>query len=311
MTTIFSIIIPHFGIPELLRRCLSSIPRREDVQIIVIDDGSPDYETYPDRFPELFQGGTEWIPARHGGAGHARNIGLDQAIGKWVLFADADDYFSEGLNEFLDDYRDSEAELIFFRTHSVLSNDSKISSPRDNWYESLIDQYFKTGDLDDLRFNHGVPWGKMVSRSFLARNQIRFEEIPYSNDSVFSALAGSKAKTIQVVDRILYIPTEREGSLTWQFGKKPGELEIRTEAAMRVYKIMRENDFHSPRFPLSHYLYKMFYNDRSLFRKFFRRIPEVYPSYWTPVKEMAANEHNPLRKGIIYAYSLFTRLTIR
>ena len=135
--------------------------------------------------------------------------------------------------------------------------------------------------------------------------------LPGSNTSVFSALAGSKAKTIQVVDRILYIPTEREGSLTWQFGKKPGELEIRTEAAMRVYKIMRENDFHSPRFPLSHYLYKMFYNDRSLFRKFFRRIPEVYPSYWTPVKEMAANEHNPLRKGIIYAYSLFTRLTIR
>ena len=38
--TCFSIIIPHKNIPSLLQRCLDSIPKRDDVQIIVVDDNS-------------------------------------------------------------------------------------------------------------------------------------------------------------------------------------------------------------------------------------------------------------------------------
>lgn len=36
----YSIIIPHKNIPHLLQRCLKSIPRRKDVQIIIVDDNS-------------------------------------------------------------------------------------------------------------------------------------------------------------------------------------------------------------------------------------------------------------------------------
>ena len=54
---VFSVIIPHYGIPELLRRCLASIPQREDLQVIVVDDQSPDYDTYRERFPDLFREG--------------------------------------------------------------------------------------------------------------------------------------------------------------------------------------------------------------------------------------------------------------
>lgn len=37
----YTIIIPHYNIPSLLERCISSIPQRNDIQIIVIDDCSP------------------------------------------------------------------------------------------------------------------------------------------------------------------------------------------------------------------------------------------------------------------------------
>ena len=36
----YSIIIPHHNIPKLLRRCLKTIPWRQDVQVIVVDNGS-------------------------------------------------------------------------------------------------------------------------------------------------------------------------------------------------------------------------------------------------------------------------------
>lgn len=53
MNTLFSIIIPHYNIPDLLMRCLKSIPVSEDIQVIVVDDNSADADTYLDRYPEL------------------------------------------------------------------------------------------------------------------------------------------------------------------------------------------------------------------------------------------------------------------
>ena len=50
---LFSIIIPHKDIPDLLMRCLSSIPVSEDIQVIVVDDNSADADTYLDKYPEL------------------------------------------------------------------------------------------------------------------------------------------------------------------------------------------------------------------------------------------------------------------
>ena len=53
MQPLFSVIIPHYDIPDLLMRCLKSIPVSEDIQVIVVDDNSADADTYLDRYPEL------------------------------------------------------------------------------------------------------------------------------------------------------------------------------------------------------------------------------------------------------------------
>ena len=50
----YSIIIPHKNIPNLLQRCLDSIPNREDVQIIVVDDNSDPNIVDFDKFPSIF-----------------------------------------------------------------------------------------------------------------------------------------------------------------------------------------------------------------------------------------------------------------
>lgn len=66
----YSIIIPHKDIPELLQRCLNSIPQREDIEVIIIDDGSK-------AVPVLTREDAELVAlSENGGAGHARNIGL-------------------------------------------------------------------------------------------------------------------------------------------------------------------------------------------------------------------------------------------
>jgi glycosyltransferase involved in cell wall biosynthesis len=93
---IFSVIIPHKNRPDLLQYCLNSIPRRKDIQIIVVDDNSDEDKVNFNKFPGLDDEYVEIYLTKEGkGAGYARNMGLKHAKGKWLLFADADDFFTE------------------------------------------------------------------------------------------------------------------------------------------------------------------------------------------------------------------------
>ena len=47
----YTVIIPHKNIPELLQRCLDSIPERDDIQVIVVDDNSDESRVSFDHFP--------------------------------------------------------------------------------------------------------------------------------------------------------------------------------------------------------------------------------------------------------------------
>jgi len=215
----FSIIIPHKNIPDLLLRCLDSIPRRKDVQIIVVDDNSDDdkidFANFPglnDPFVEVILGKNE---NRRKGAGYARNLGLERAKGKWLLFADADDFFVKGAFESMSIHINSPYEIIYFKSESR-NSDTFESANRYKPYNQLIDN-FNNGNIDSedlLRYRYVVPWSKMIKRDFVIRNEIKFDEVIASNDVIFSLLTGYYAKSVTTSNQIIYCITEREGSLT-------------------------------------------------------------------------------------------------
>ena len=141
MNPSFSIIIPHKGIPDLLMRCLKSIPVSEDIQVIVVDDNSADADTYLERYSELSRPYLEFIrTTKGGGAGYARNVGLEYAKGKWILFADADDFYVEDMYDIICSYADSEADLIYFKNKAVLSENTSIKADRSSYVNKNIDQ---------------------------------------------------------------------------------------------------------------------------------------------------------------------------
>ena len=83
---IYSFIIPHKNCPDLLNRCLDSIPVRGDIQVIVVDDNSD-----ADKKPIINRGDVELVlldAMNSKGVGHARNVGIEKAFGKWLLFPD-------------------------------------------------------------------------------------------------------------------------------------------------------------------------------------------------------------------------------
>lgn len=302
MNPLFSIIIPHYNIPDLLMRCLKSIPVSEDIQVIVVDDNSPDSDTYLEKYPELSRPYLEFIRTIKGaGAGYARNIGLDHAKGKWLMFADADDFFVDNMYTIITSRVESDADVIFFRKRSVLSDDIRCESPKDEYLDRIMDIYLKTGDELPLRTTYRVPWGKMIKKSLIENYNIRFDEIKYSNDLLFSTYVGCYAKKIKAVDNILYIVTFREGSMTARICSKPDELRIRADAAFRSDRFLLQHDLCQKRQTASN-LIRMLSKDRDLFKFYFTRLDEIYPSKIAALKDISKGR--PLRfKVKLYLYS--------
>ena len=159
----YTFIIPHKNIPDLLQRCLNSIPRREDIQIIVVDDNSDPEKVDFEHFPGVGEPCVEVYFTKEGkGAGYARNVGLKHIKGRWLLFADADDYFLPNLLLVLDKHLLDVVDIIYFEVESRFSNTNERAN-RNEFFNSLLSNIDINNkySIGQLKYKHVVPWGKL------------------------------------------------------------------------------------------------------------------------------------------------------
>ena len=267
----YSIIIPHKNSADLLEYCLSTIPVRDDAQVIVVDDSSDPEKVDFAHFPQWKGKNYEYYLTKEGkGAGYARNIGLDHAKGKWVLFVDADDYLLPTINDIFDEYVNSDADIIYFRPRAVMLEDRKSPSNRADAYNGIIDRYFENRDETELRVRFFSPTCKFVKRELIEKKHIRFEEIKYSNDNLFAVMIGCNAKSIKVSNDTYYIITECENSLHAGYCSKTGELEIRAYAFYRVCNYLLKYKYAVDKIVLYDFLCRMLVSDRKLYKAYFK-----------------------------------------
>lgn len=212
---LYSFVVPHHNSPDLLQRLINSIPQREDIEVIVVDDNSDEgKKAIVDREDVKII----YLDKDHSkGAGHARNEGLKHIHGRWTLFADADDFYKEGFLKILDDYVDADVDLVFFNIESV---DSSTLLPgkrnRAALHQKLIAQYDGSKYTSDVLLYQGFsPWRRMIRTDLILSNHLFFEEIPQSNDTFFSLQVSALAKSWEVDDRTVYILTFFENSITY------------------------------------------------------------------------------------------------
>ena len=122
-----SIIIPHYNSSNFIEKLLLSIPNKKDIQIIVVDDKSePSHIKVIDELKkkynfDFFQNN------RNKGAGTCRNIGLEKSKGKWILFADSDDFFVDNFYQKVSTYFNNLSDVIFFSPTSQYIETGKIA----------------------------------------------------------------------------------------------------------------------------------------------------------------------------------------
>lgn len=278
----YSIIIPHKNTPDLLQYCLDSIPVRDDVQVIVVDDNSDADKVDFEHFPQWKGANYEcYLTKKSGGTGFAENVGIGYAKGKWVAFVGADDYLLPSANEIFDEEKDTEADMVYFRPTAVLLEDRSSFSKRADQYNAIIDRYFVTGDETELRCRYFSICGRLIRREMIMEKNIRFDEIRYSNDNLFAVKIGVGAGKIEVRDKNLYCITESDHTLTSNFMKKPGELRIRTDAFFRAQEVVHDHGYPVDEELSLKYLNTLFSEDREAFMLNYDRMRKMgYKRKW-------------------------------
>lgn len=91
----FSIIIPIYNVEKYLRQCIDSVLAENflDCEIILVNDGSPDgcgeiCDEYANKYSHI-----KVIHKHNGGLSDARNAGIKEAKGDYLIFLDSDDYW--------------------------------------------------------------------------------------------------------------------------------------------------------------------------------------------------------------------------
>lgn len=293
----YSIIIPHKNSADLLQYCLNSIPVRDDVQVIVVDDNSDVDKVDFDHFPQWRGKHYEIYFTKEGrGAGYARNVGLEHAVGKWVLFVDADDFLSEDANRIFNENVDNNADIIFFSPSIVMLSDRRTPSNRDVFLKEIIEKYKLTQDETGVRTHFVCPVSKLIKHSLIVVNQIKFDETTYANDVTFSVKTGCLAAEVIVKDEEFYVITESNNSLTSGFCTKPGELELRAKILFNACEYMVAHGYKIDETRVFNMLGRFFKKDEQSYLKYFALLCKLgynkYELIWKLVK------HNKLSSKI-------------
>ena len=212
----YSVIIPHYNDVARLERLVLSIPiERDDVQAIVIDDCSPNQaslESLKAKFPNLFWRSTP----ENRGAGAARNIGIDAAMGDLLVFADSDDEFLPGAFEVFDEEIKLDDDLTYFLADAVQEVNAEPSNRADAINQLCFDYLREQSSASEerLRVRHVNPYPKIYRRQFILEQGLRYQESMVSNDVAFNVMAGVKAERLTVIPRPVYRIYRRADSLT-------------------------------------------------------------------------------------------------
>ena len=231
---VISIVVPLFNAEKYLPRLFSLFENiRETTEVLFVDDGSKDLtklkcEEFCAKKPTQYR----VFSQVNRGVSSARNVGIEYAIGKWILFLDADDFFDFNWESIVYKYIDSQADLLVFG-----NNSSTILCNSKACVLSCL------GDYSKIK-NKTLNWvfSKMYKRNLI--QSIRFDEqLINGEDTIFNIECFLKAKRIDEVNVSYYSFIKNLNSSTNKFDDKIFETELQFHRRLKEIGISQYGEF--------------------------------------------------------------------
>lgn len=229
-----SIIIPVYNTERYLDRCIGSVMASsyKDFELILVDDGSEDScfqicEQYSRKDCRI-----KCISQNHGGVSAARNRGIRESSGEWVVFVDSDDWITADFLEMIasEEYRGQDLLLFDFawggkrgkRRETAVFGEQK---PFIRYYGSADREFLLRGLLVNerrLAENGNIcltsPCAKAYKKAVIDRYAISFaEDIAIQEDMLFNIEYLLHIQSCAYIVREAYIIEPRPGSATRSF----------------------------------------------------------------------------------------------
>lgn len=214
-----SIIIPVYNCEQYLKECLESVCGQgiEELQVICIDDCSNDASlTILYEMKKKYDYIQIYHNAINRGQAFARNVGLDRAVGKYIMFVDSDDYIGGPVLKLIEYIDQSQADLVLFDTY--MFSDEKLSYDFDcnsRVRKYLYEQSTGLDMLIELIKNHemsGIACGSIYNRDYLNEKKIKFLENGQHEDIPFIFKALLFANKSDYYNNIIYYYRQRINS---------------------------------------------------------------------------------------------------
>ncbi|QUA54044.1 glycosyltransferase family 2 protein [Aristaeella lactis] len=231
--SLITVIIPVYKVKkEYLDCCIESIYKQDvnDIEIILVNDGSPDDSgIYCDEYAEK-DDRIKVIHKDNGGSASARNVGIKNATGKWIMFIDADDWIENDLfQDFVALSPTDDVDIVIFPGYTeyinktipdpVVFEDKRIFATREEIDEIAIKTLSKAANIPNTASLTSV-WGKFYRREFLHKNNLLLDEqMRYNEDVIFCLETYEKASKIIFLGKNYYHYREVSSSKTNKYRK--------------------------------------------------------------------------------------------
>lgn len=213
MSPDISIIIPMYNVESFIDRCLTSIVNQtyKNWELIIVDDGSKDNSAniclrYMQKDKRI-----KLIKKENAGASAARNTGMDQITGKYVIFIDSDDYLDCNMLEDLYNVAlKTGADVVCCNFYLEFLNKTISNRRTEQNFEYDIDNVVLSIHL----FGDITPylWNKLIKSTCIGNNRFN-EEIIWGEDYIFLMEILQSGLKVIYLDKHLYHYIQRQNSI--------------------------------------------------------------------------------------------------
>lgn len=206
-----SVIIPAFNVGGYIDECMKGVTNQTftDFEVILINDGSADDTPMKCRGWAAADGRIRYFSIPNGGVAHARNMGIEEARGKYLAFVDPDDRLDLRYLEKLHDA--AIAEGADFSECDIMRCDSRTGKMIHRSCGGAFGVPFTKEE--HMIYGPTASYKAISKRSLWTENGIRFPSCSFESPAVYSLIVALSEKTVNVPEALYYYTRYRDGSL--------------------------------------------------------------------------------------------------
>lgn len=221
-----SIVVPIYNVEKYIDKCLNSLVKSiknyDNIEILLIDDGSTDNSKKKINEYDKKYSFIKAFYKNNGGLSDARNYGLIKAIGDYVIFIDSDDEVDPILfNEIITKIEKSDSEVVLWDAMIIDENGKKNKSSLNDYYihNGLKNSYIYSGielinvQLKDHSDLVTTVWLGAYKKDFIIRRNLFFEKGLLHEDEMWTIKVFLNANKVEYINKKAYMYRQREDSI--------------------------------------------------------------------------------------------------